>query len=290
MKAFSFLIQSNIMIALAAVSLAMATGAELGIPFQFHDYLLVIFLSTLFDYNLHRFIALYNEPEAVHSEMQLWSSDNRMRLKLLLLFSLAGLVISLFFVGKEILIVLVPLALLSFSYSIRFPGQQKYSSLLLWVPGIKTLLIALVWSSATVFIPFLQSGFTTGTTSVMLIFAERFTFIFAIAIPFDIRDMKRDALAGIMSLPVIFGKKRALQICNSLMLISLFIACYHYFSQNMPFIFIAYFVSIVLTLIFINSRKIKSYPLYYHGILDGSIILHGLLISLGFLLFNYLFL
>ena len=180
MKALSFLIHSNILIALAAVSLAMATAAELGIPFQFHDYLLVIFLATLFDYNLHRFIALYNEPGAVHSEMQLWSADNRKRLKLILLLSSTGLVISLFFVGKEILVVLLPLALLSFSYSIRFPGQQKYSSLLLWVPGIKTLLIALVWSSATVFIPFLQSGFTTGITPVMLIFAERFVFIFAI--------------------------------------------------------------------------------------------------------------
>lgn len=285
MKALSFLIHSNIVIALAAVSLAMATGAELGIAFQFHDYFLVIFLATLFDYNLHRFIALYNEPDNMHPEMQLWSAGNRKRLKLILLLSSAGLAISLFFVAKEILVVLLPLALLSFSYSIRFPGQQKYSSFLLWVPGIKTLLIALVWSSATVFIPFLQSGFTTGSTSVMLIFAERFAFIFAIAIPFDIRDMKRDALAGIMSIPVIFGKKRALQICNSLMIVSLCIACYHYFSENMPFVFIAYFVSIVLTLIFINSRKINSYPFYYHGILDGSILLHGLLICFGFLFF-----
>ena len=120
----------------------------------------------------------------------------------------------------------------------------------------------------------------------MLIFIERFTFIFAIAIPFDIRDMNVDELAGIKTIPVTFGEKPALVFCNIIMGISLTIAFVHYLAESMTFILPAYFISVGLTLYFINSTKLKCLPFYHHGILDGSIILHGILISLSFIIFN----
>jgi len=288
LKVIHFLINSNIFIALAAVSLALATDAQLGIAPHFKTYLVVIFLATLSDYNLHRFIAVKNNPKARHVEKLLWAVKYLQLLKILILTSSTGLVISLFFIRIEILFVLLPLALLSFLYSIPFPGNLKKPFQLLGIPGMKTLLIALVWTAVTVFLPVIQSGTPVNQASVLLIFAERFTFIFAIAIPFDIRDIKADALAGMKTIPATFGEKQALLVCNSSMIISFMIASFHYLLQNMAFIFIAYFVSVGLTLVFINSRKIKGYPLYYHGILDGSILLHGLLISLGFFLFSCL--
>lgn len=142
----------------------------------------------------------------------------------------------------------------------------------------------MVWTAVTVFLPVIQTGNASKYTQVLLIFAERFTFIFAIAIPFDIRDMKADSQAGIKSIPATFGEKRALLICNFMMALSISVACYHYLSQSMYFILSAYIVSVILTTIFINYRKIRSTPLYYHGILDGSILLHGLIISLSFYL------
>lgn len=288
MKAIHFLINSNIFIALAAVFLALATEAQLGNASHFQASLVVIFLATMSDYNLHRFIAVKDTPKTRQVEKIRWAAEYLTLLKVLILSTSAGLVISLFFVRMEILFALVPLALLSFLYSIPFPGDPKKPFHLLGIPGMKTLLIALVWSAATVFLPVIQSGTPVNQASVLLIFAERFTFIFAIAIPFDIRDIKADVLAGMKTIPVTFGEKRALLIGNSSMIISLMIASFHYLLQNMAFIFIAYFVSVGLTLVFINSRKIKGYPLYYHGILDGSILLHGLLISLGLFLFNCL--
>ena len=288
MKAIHFLINSNIFIALAAVFLALATEAQLGNASHFQASLVVIFLATMSDYNLHRFIAVKNTPKTRQVEKIRWAAEYLTLLKVLILSTSAGLVISLFFVRMEILFALVPLALLSFLYSIPFPGDPKKPFHLLGIPGMKTLLIALVWSATTVFLPVIQSGTPVNQASVLLIFAERFTFIFAIAIPFDIRDIKADVLAGMKTIPVAFGEKRALLIGNSSMIISLMIASFHYLLQNMAFIFIAYFVSVGLTLVFINSRKIKGYPLYYHGILDGSILLHGLLISLGLFLFNCL--
>lgn len=284
MRAIRFIINSNFLIALAAFSLALATEVELGISPHFQAYLVLIFLATLSDYNLHRIIAVYKNPDVINVEKFRWAAEHLILLKILMLFSLAGQAISMFFVKSVILYILAPLALLSLLYSIPFQGKQKKQSSLLRIPGIKTFLIATVWTTATVILPVLQSGISINNTSVFLIFAERFAFIFAIAIPFDIRDMKADALAGIRTIPVTFGEKRALLVSNSMMGISLAIALFHYLAQNMIFIFIAYSVSIALTLIFINSRKIKDYPIYYHGILDGSIMLHGLLISLSIFL------
>ena len=284
MKVLRFLINSNIYIALAAVSLALATEVQLGMHPRFQIYFVVVFFATLFDYNAHRFIAVYNKPEAIHMEKLQWAAENLGIVKTLLIIAASGLVISLVFVSYKTLLVLALLALLSFLYSNPFHGVHEKRFRMLSVPASKTLLIAFVWTVATVLIPLLQSGYTGNFTSVILLFAERFFFIFAIAIPFDIRDMKTDALKEIKSIPVLFGEKRALLICNSVMSLSVAIACIHYLTASMLFILPAFIISAGLTLIFINSPKLKRFPLYYHGILDGSIILHGLLISLSFFL------
>jgi len=281
LKILSFLINSNIFIALAAVSLAFATGAQLGLPPRFHAYLIVIFLATLFDYNVHKFIAVYIKPGAIHIEKLRWAAEHLNLIKILVISAAAGLVLCLFFVSYKILYILTPLAMLSFLYSVPFHGKQwKFS--LLGIPGMKTLLLALVWTSATVLLPVFLTDIVSDQTSVWLIFAERFTLIFAIAIPFDIRDIKADAQAGIRTLPITFGTRHALLISNFVMAISLAFASFHYLAENRTFIILPFSVSIGLALFFINNRKMRSLPFYYHGILDGTIFLHGILISLGF--------
>ena len=286
MKALSFIINANILIAVAAVSLAVATQVQLGLSPQFQTYLVVMFLASLFDYNLHRIIAVHYKKGSSISGKEKWASEHLKLLKIIIVITSAGLVVSLFFVKVVVLYILVPLALLSFLYSIPIPGKRKRQLWLLGIPGMKTLLIALVWTSATVLIPVLQPGPFLNHMSVMLILIERFAFIFAIAIPFDTRDMEVDKLAGIKTIPITIGEKPALVFSNIVMSISLTVAFFHYHAESMTFILPAYFISVGLTLYFINSAKMKSLQYYHHGILDGSIILHGILISLSFFLFN----
>jgi 4-hydroxybenzoate polyprenyltransferase len=286
LKALRFIINANILIAVAAVSLAIATQVQLGLSPQFQAYLVVIFLASLFDYNLHRIIAVHFKKGLSISGKEKWASEHQVLLKIIIVITSVGLVVSLFFVKSVVFFMLAPLALLSFLYSIPIPGKQKRQSWLLGIPGMKTLLIAIVWTSATVLIPVLQSGPLLNNKSAMLIFIERFTFIFAIAIPFDIRDIAADKLAGIKTIPLTFGEKPALVFSNIVMGISLTVAFFHYLAESMTFILPAYFISVGLTLYLINSTKMKSLPFYHHGILDGSIILHGILISFSFLLFG----
>jgi 4-hydroxybenzoate polyprenyltransferase len=282
LKALSFIIHSNIFIAFSAVALTLASQVQLGMKPEMDAYLVIIFFATLFDYNFHRLRAINTSPGARGIEKLRWATGHLNLLKTLIVISLIGVSISLFFVRIEILYVLSPLALISILYSFSFPGKPKHKFLVLKIPGLKTLLIAFVWAAVTVLVPVLQTDKSIEHLNVMLLFTERFTFIFAVAIPFDIRDMESDSLAFIKTIPIVFGENSALKISNILLLLSLSIAAFHYLHAKMIFILPAFLFSIVITFIFINNKKLKKTPLYYHGILDGCILLHGMLIFASF--------
>lgn len=112
--------------------------------------------------------------------------------------------------------------------------------------------------------------------------AERFAFIFAIAIPFDIRDMKTDTLTGLRTIPIVFGEKKALIISGIAFVFLLVIAVINHLIQNMIFIIPAGIISFSITLSLINCKRLRGLPLYYHGLLNGCIILYGLLICLSY--------
>lgn len=247
---------------------------------RLHPYLAAIFLATLFDYNLHRYLTI-NKPEADTGDKFKWDREHLKLIKVLIISSSAGLVFILFFVRMEILFLLVPLAVLSFLYSFPFPGKQKSNFRLLRITGMKTFLIALVWTGATVLVPIFFEVQSFSYLQILLLFAERFTFIFAIAIPFDIRDMKADAISGLKTIPIVFGENIALKISKIALLFSLSIASFHYLDANLIFILPAYLLSILITFIFINNNRLKETTYYYHGMLDGCILLHGILIFLS---------
>lgn len=248
-----------------------------------HPYLAAIFLATLLDYNLHRYLTII-KPEGATSDKFKWAEEHLILIKILIISSFAGLVVVLFFLRTKILFLLVPLAILSFLYSFPFPGKRNHKFHLLHLTGMKTFLIALVWTGATVLVPILFEVQSPGYQKVLLLLAERFTFIFAIAIPFDIRDMQADAISALKTIPIVFGENIALKISKTALLLSLSLATFHYLEAKLIFIFPAYLFSIISTYIFINNKTLKNKPFYYHGILDGSILLQGILIFASFYL------
>ncbi len=282
MKAISFIINTNLYIAFAAVCITVASQVQLGMQPQLQAYLAVVFFASLLDYNAHRLITVGSKPEAFRSEKYQWSAAHLPLLKMMLVFAAGGLAGGLLLTGIKILFVLAPLAILSMLYSLTVSGKLKRNFRLQKIPFLKTFLIALVWTSATVILPGMLSDHSPGIYQVLLEAIERFTFIFAIAIPFDIRDIKTDLLCGINTIPVAVGEKKAILISNATLLLSMAIAVIHYHQQNLVFIIPAYLFSAAATLILINSHTLKKLSLYHHGILDGCLLLHGILISISF--------
>lgn len=279
-KLIGAFIHSNIYISLAAVFLTVAAQIQLGMPPQWHPYLFIIFFATLFEYNLHRLITVLTNKEALNSEKHRWVRENLKLFYLLVFCSVTGFIIVALLAKIEVLITLAPFALITLFYSVPVFESKKHLFRLREIPYLKIFLIAIVWSSTTILLPIVQSGNTFDKVHVVTMLAERFFFILAITIPFDIRDQEADQHAGLKTFPILLTEKWAMLVSYISLAVFFLITVFHYQQAGTKFIIWAMALSTVTTYLFLKSEKIKNMPYYYYGVLDGTMLLQGLLVLL----------
>ncbi|GAB3828015.1 UbiA prenyltransferase family protein [Hymenobacter jeollabukensis] len=200
---------SNGLLAGAAALLTVSSAHYWRRPLPWEVPALVL-AATLFVYNLNG-ARRHNQrlPPNVPPRRR-WIVQHRVLLLTLVLLSalaLAGLYLLSPFT-LPLTGFLAHLALLSLAYSWpvlppKEPGGRR-RGLRDW-PGLKTFLIAYVWSSVTVWLPALCLGLPLSAGPVLLLFARRFCFILAIALVFDLRDYQRDRRHGPLTLPGLLG-------------------------------------------------------------------------------------
>ena len=282
LKIFYFLINTNIFISLAAVVLTLQTQVQLGMRPQFHPYLLLLFFATIFDYNLHRLITVLTNKEALNSVKHKWVKQNLSLFYLLVAFSVIGFLWTVFYANLKVLITLAPLAGLTLFYSLPLFKSKNNIFRLREISCLKIFLISFVWSASTIFLPIIQSADVFNKEEVLLIFIERFLFVFAITIPFDIRDMRADAKEKLMTIPILIGKKNSLIVSNFVLVLFTILCVAHYQHSHFLLIIVAFILSASSTFFFINSKKIQAKHFYHYGILDGTMLLQGLLVLVCF--------
>lgn len=282
LRIVKLLINSNIYIALAAVMLTIGSQVQLGLKPVFHYYLLLIFFSTIIDYNLHRIGKLLFGKSAIVQEKYNWAFRNLKSLYITIGIAFIGLIISLFFIELRVLLWLLPLGVLAVFYSLPTRiGKRKFRNLRN-IPGLKIFIFALTWSAMTILLPLAYMEYRTTTTHVVLMMLERFLFIFAITLAFDVRDMLEDYKSGIRTIPIIYGKQKAQLYSIVALSAATVIGFLHYIQRQDYSIAIAVIVSLLTTLICMNFKRIKRSSVYYHGILDGTILLQGILLTLSY--------
>lgn len=255
----------------------------MGMEPQWHPYLFIIFFATLFEYNLHRLITVLTKKEALNSDKHKWVRDNLKAFYMLVFLSVSGFICVLFLAKKEVLITLAPIAAITVFYSLPVFGNKRNIFRLREIPYLKIFLIAFVWAASTILLPIIQSGIAFDRTHITAMLAERFLFVFAITIPFDIRDMKVDKQAGLKTIPVLLDEKKSFIIAYLCLFIFFIISFIHYHVLNEWFILLAFGISTITTFVFLVSKKIRALPYYHFGILDGTMLLQGALV----LLFHY---
>ncbi len=265
------------------MALTVETQLQLGMPPQWHPYLFIIFFATLFDYNLHRLVTVLTNKEAINNDKHKWLKEYLNLFYALVLFSVMGFLIAVYFAKKEVLITLSPFAFITLFYSLPVFKKQKYLFRLREIPILKIFLISIVWSATTILLPIVQSGKSFDFLHVTLMLLERFLFVFAITIPFDIRDMQGDEQSGLKTIPLVIGVKKSMILANAFIILFLIISLYHYQSSSV-FILPALIISATSTLYFLNSKKLQDYIFYHYGILDGTMLLQGILIGVFYLL------
>src|SRR5690554_6262214 len=287
------LIFSNIYISLAAAALAVQAYYLLGAReflWRAPDWwgpALLIFFATLGVYNLDRLLSASHEDAAALSARHRWIHARQPGLWGLVYFSIFAGAATLIFVPMRVLAALVPLGVIALAYSVpllgkrfsRAPNSEKTRRRLKDIPGLKIFLIALVWAAVSVLLPALHAGVPLGSEDVALTFLARMVFIFAITLPFDIRDMRGDARAGIRTLPMVLGPARTRLVALALMLVFSALVLIHYGARldgpTLPLLMSAVFTGAAL--VFCAKPR---HEFYYVGLLDGTLLLQPLLVIL----------
>jgi hypothetical protein len=280
-KFLDFVFYSNLFISLCAVMMSIETFILLGIEVSFSSafpLIPIIFLSTLFVYNLDLFRINNLSQGKGESERQAWRWRNIKKIKVLNVLLAVLIALLSLFSSLESFLFFAHLAVISVAYYLSFKiGSAKFASLRS-IPFLKAFIITYVWTASTVWLPALKNGFMIfHDAEVLKVFAERYLFLFALAIIFDIRDIKSDS-KSILTIPGAIGSLGTKLISFSLLVLNIYLVSRHY--QDMS-ILVPLLLSSLLTGLLIYKANAFSGEYYFLGVLDGAMALQFIFIMIS---------
>lgn len=283
---FDFLLFSNVFMALCAVAQALITFHLIGSR-PLYTILALLFTSTIGIYNFSILLTRLKDPEKSGYIRVRWFFAHHRLMVTFTIVALLSLVPLFFLISTESKLLLIFLAIISFSYSLPLfsLGNQKFG--LRNIPGLKQFLITLVWTMSSVLLPILEAQDMHLTNISMrdttILIAKRFLLIGALTVPFDIRDLFEDRKLGLKTIPVIWGEKKAYLFCQAL-LAGYIILMFLYKGTGFSHDFWALSLTAILAgwLIFKSEWEKDEY--YYFFYLDGVLILQYVIL----LAFNYI--
>ena len=269
------LIYGNYFIAVCAALLLYETYILLALPPSWF-YTSVAFFSTLFTYNIDRLVA-YKDISKVDAERQKWITKHFWLMAVSAGISVIYLAICVFYMQWQVLVFIGQLGIISVAYSLPLLYGKTNNRTLRSIKGLKIFLIAYVWAGSTVMMPCLAQGMSILSKEVVLLFIERFLFIFIITLPFDIRDYKSDIASNVSTIPGMIGIRNAKILASACMVAFMIIAMLHY-----PFrtgIFWARMLSAISTLYIVYKTEETHHEYYFTGLLDGTMVIQFLLVA-----------
>lgn len=288
-SAFDFLLFSNIFMSLCAVAQALVTFRLIDSK-PVYSVIGLLFTSTLGIYNFSILLSKPKHPKRSPYKRVRWFFAHYRLMVTFTMISLLSLIPLFFLLSMESRILLIFLSVLSFCYSLPIftVGDQKFG--LRNIPGLKTFLISLVWTMSCVLLPVLEAQdlhlADISMRDITLMIAKRFLFIFALAIPFDIRDLFSDRQAGLKTIPVAWGEKNAYLFCQVLLagyIVLLFLFRNNGFSLD----FFGLTTTALLMGWLIFKSKWEKNEYYYFFYMDGVLILqYAIMVGLGLLFGN----
>lgn len=212
---FDFYLNSSIHVAIAICALVWVTLLEFNIGVDL-EFIYFMFFASVTGYN---FVTYFGLAKFYHRRLASW-------LKFIQVFSLLCFIGMCYYTFKlpfPTLLYFGILGLITFFYAIPFLPKSYFldsSRNLRAIGGLKTYVIAFVWSGATVIIPLLNEGHPIGY-DVIISSIQRFLFVSAVMIPFDIFDLSYDSVK-LATIPQRIGVKRA-KIMGIILILAFFL-------------------------------------------------------------------
>ena len=276
MKAFKsfldFYISSSIHVALSVFALSWLTLLEFDLPYD-GDVLYFVFFASITGYNFVKFFGL---TKFHHRSLASW-------LKVIQVFSLfCFLMMGYYALQLELntIMVISIFALITFLYAMPLLPKRLFvdqSKQLRSISGLKVYIIALVWAGVTVGLPLLNANYHFDQ-AIILMGVQRFLFVLALMLPFEIRDLKYDSLK-LATIPQQIGLIRTKQLGVLLLVGFVVLDCIQYFADVKSLLIL---ISIaVITAAFIVFSKVEQ-SVYYSGFFVESIPIVWVLLTLIF--------
>ncbi len=252
-KILDFYINASIHVALAVYCLFQITCFYFDLHPNSHLGL-AIFFGTISGYNYIKYNNLYKKTTS--------------KLRLIFGISIISTLICFYhltFLNQKNLFLIAILGLISFAYAIPLNIKS-----LRYLPKLKIFIIALVWAGVTVSLTFEEFK-----PIYFLYFIQRFMFIIALTIPFDIRDLHHDTDV-LKTLPQHYGIKKTKKIGFILLVFSLILE--FILSPNTYFKNIFLLIFIILT-VFIQRASPNQSKYYSSFWVEGIPILWFLILK-----------
>jgi 4-hydroxybenzoate polyprenyltransferase len=276
---FDFLLYGNLLIASAAVCQAVRNLTYLhGSLADASALLIAIGAGTWCMYSLLRVFKLKNGTLQSHistaapSQRAMILTLHKKDLYVIIgITSVVG-IISIFYLTWPTIAALAVVALASLCYGWLGSSQPLRA----W-PYLKSFLVPMVWVAATVWLPAIELR-KPFDFYLFWLSLERFCFIFAITLPFDLRDAATDTAAGIRTLPNQLGAKRTTILSFIALGIGLCSAIAGAFEQSSDGLMTAIGIPIATLCTYLlasgliwHVRKPR-HAYYYYGALDALLI------------------
>lgn len=282
MPGIHFLVYSNIFIALCASAYTSKTALLL---YGNKGSLLVntfVFCATLLFYCFHRmnklkFLTTDENKESRNS----WMNRHKTIYYTLIALSFITLLVESPFMPLRTWVVFIPPGLLGLGYTFPVIPTARGRKRLRDIYWLKTFWIAFAFAWLTTLLPvvYMQPVSSLLQPPVVFTFCRCLLFIFAICIPFDIRDMNFDTIRDVHTLPVIAGAKTSIFIAITLLLFFISLICIQilYFNLGIRNAS-ALFISALLTIILLSFTNSKRPALFYPLLFDGAMLVQWLLV------------
>lgn len=221
-KPIHYFVFGNFLIAFSSVGLTHLSqwGKELTTG-DLH-LLVFVFFSTLLVYNLNLIEGMKDlKSSAFRSVRHNWIVKHE---KFIWAFAVLSIIIStaeLTALKKDTLIFLLIPGLFALGYAVPIKLRGIKTLRLRELPFVKIVLVAWVWATFTVGLPLVEQSGLAELLQLknFLLFFSRAAFIFAITIPFDIRDLAYDSDKHVATIPSRFGTEKSKYISLVLLLV-----------------------------------------------------------------------
>jgi 4-hydroxybenzoate polyprenyltransferase len=271
-----FILYGNFFIALCALAMAMQVCHLRYFSVAGSPLLIFIFSATFFIYNIHKFITLYLKKEII--ENQRFAKVKYFDAPLSILTFIAFLLCfdTYLMLGSDIKAFILYIAIFSLLYVLPvFKGKRLRD-----LPYLKIFIITGVWVSVCVALPALALGKAWWTTDAVIAL-EKGYFIFALVLPFDMRDRAWDAHSGVKTIPLSMDTEKTKKLAYFSLILSFLMALVLVLAKNYSFwTLFKIGISLIFTYFIIKKTDDTQDDYFYMFEVDGMMILQSLIVIL----------